>query len=651
MAEAKRSEALDHLVVAVSMLYKEHAALCEEHQVLRDCLCASGVVGAPELRLQRKVRKGFILQLGSVLSVPDAFSAGVSRAVGVSGLARLSCTSRLHSNFFQPELALADQKGLAGQQALATNCALGMQTEGIAQQSPTALLTSSSCKVASQVACGSGRLMSRDRATPQNFVIASPVAINDVLDGIADHVSGSSSYSPESFAPGKPSVVDQECVSKAPRRRHQCSSLGGIAESPSPSRGSSFSFSSTVSAVSLPSSCVATCPASLESVAAVAAAATPAQRSAAFKLATGMVSRGSSCDLRSAQPRAEPEPPSLRETLQGAVVVASLVLCMAGGASARRAAAASHALRSVVEVALPSGGSESLPHIYLVGGQDALRRDVDTVDHFDVRSGRWQPLPQMLSCRSLCSAAVLEGRLYVCGGRSGRKHLDSCERFNPISRQWDKLPSMSRARSGCGVAALCGSIVVVGGNCVIQWGADAQRPATCERYDPSVGRWEPLPSMNVPSTTCVAVAVQDKIYVVPRTGCRLDTSIVERLEILHAKADSRWEPLARRLAPAAYQPSAAVAAAGKLVLVGSRAKEVVYECFDPLAGPSGRWDALRGTCFHSRLIEAGCTAVAAAGKLYIFGALAAESFDIACRRWEALAATPSSRVDCAAASG
>lgn len=46
--------------------------------------------------------------------------------------------------------------------------------------------------------------------------------------------------------------------------------------------------------------------------------------------------------------------------------------------------------------------------------------------------------------------AVLDGRLYVVGGRDGLKTLNTVECYNPHSKTWSVMPPMSTHRHGLG---------------------------------------------------------------------------------------------------------------------------------------------------------------------------------------------------------
>lgn len=56
--------------------------------------------------------------------------------------------------------------------------------------------------------------------------------------------------------------------------------------------------------------------------------------------------------------------------------------------------------------------------------------------------------------------AVLDGRLYVVGGRDGLKTLNTVECYNPHSKTWSVMPPMSTHRHGLGGSdgGTCGTI-------------------------------------------------------------------------------------------------------------------------------------------------------------------------------------------------
>jgi N-acetylneuraminic acid mutarotase len=60
-------------------------------------------------------------------------------------------------------------------------------------------------------------------------------------------------------------------------------------------------------------------------------------------------------------------------------------------------------------------------------------------------------------------AAVLGGKLYVVGGRSGTAYLKTVEAYDPATNAWTSRPALPTARAALGVGGVSGLIYAVGG--------------------------------------------------------------------------------------------------------------------------------------------------------------------------------------------
>ncbi len=114
--------------------------------------------------------------------------------------------------------------------------------------------------------------------------------------------------------------------------------------------------------------------------------------------------------------------------------------------------------------------------IYAAGGRQTnaaskhiFDQVVPEVDEFDIAAGTWKttgdPIP---TPRAGTASMVLNGALVVAGGESmaQKQAHDEVERFHPSTGKWDELPSLVRGRHGSGlilyentvcIAAGCGS--------------------------------------------------------------------------------------------------------------------------------------------------------------------------------------------------
>jgi len=252
------------------------------------------------------------------------------------------------------------------------------------------------------------------------------------------------------------------------------------------------------------------------------------------------------------------------------------------------------------------------------GGQSASLRAIALTEGFDVQSRRWEPLPPMPTARSHCTAAVLDGVIYVLGGLGGKLTdpsppplLAACERFHPTSRVWERLPCMGTPRRSCGAVPAMGALYAVGG--MIQDSAKGTftlAPCPTESLCPETLSWKPVPKMIVMQGECIAAPVGGKIYAAARIMqahalwmCIRFDPVADRLE--------RVPPMGTQIARHAL---AGVEVAGKFCVVGDSGG--LLGCFDPA---KGAWEVLRpklglGPVFFE------CPAAAAAdGRLFVLG--------------------------------
>lgn len=91
---------------------------------------------------------------------------------------------------------------------------------------------------------------------------------------------------------------------------------------------------------------------------------------------------------------------------------------------------------------------------------------------------------------SALGSAVLNNKLYVCGGYNGVQSSDTVEMYNPANDQWTMVSSMKKHRSAAGVTAFNGMIFVAGGH-------DGYRIFdSVECYDTQKDCWTMIASMN-----------------------------------------------------------------------------------------------------------------------------------------------------------
>lgn len=91
--------------------------------------------------------------------------------------------------------------------------------------------------------------------------------------------------------------------------------------------------------------------------------------------------------------------------------------------------------------------------------------------------------------RSTAGVAVLNNRLYVCGGRDGSSCHRSVESYDPHTNKWTLRTPMNRRRSGVAVGVLNGFLYALGGHDSPASNPSVCRTDTVERYDPATDTW------------------------------------------------------------------------------------------------------------------------------------------------------------------
>lgn len=166
--------------------------------------------------------------------------------------------------------------------------------------------------------------------------------------------------------------------------------------------------------------------------------------------------------------------------------------------------------------------------VYVIGGRlraNAQARHfndhVDTAlaEAFDPRTERWTRVADAPTARNSAASAVIDGKIYVAGGRQAHKQADgslrqvnvaALEVFDPATGQWSTRAPMPQAQGGLAAAAHQGKLYVFGGE---QWVPEQKVFAESWVYDPASDRWSALPPLPTPRHGLGAATVGDRIHV------------------------------------------------------------------------------------------------------------------------------------------
>ncbi len=176
--------------------------------------------------------------------------------------------------------------------------------------------------------------------------------------------------------------------------------------------------------------------------------------------------------------------------------------------------------------ALPHPQAESVTQslqgfVHVAGGRSpAGSRNSEWADHidtdehwyYDPRDNRWRALAPMLTARNSAAGAVVNGVLYVIGGRTvAGGNTTAVEVYDPLSDRWEKARPMPKAQGGLAAAALNGKIYAFGGEYF------DPRPggvfAESWEYDPDKDQWRAVAAMPRRRHGLGAVKLGEAIYV------------------------------------------------------------------------------------------------------------------------------------------
>jgi N-acetylneuraminic acid mutarotase len=183
------------------------------------------------------------------------------------------------------------------------------------------------------------------------------------------------------------------------------------------------------------------------------------------------------------------------------------------------------------------GGAGVVVHdglIYIISGIRNGHTDghVPWVDVFDPRTGNWRQLADAPRSRDHFQAAVIDGRIYVAGGRrssfaTGQTFeltVPEVDVYDLATGQWSTLPATSNIptpRAGVSVVVLQGQLIVIGGESGTQMTAHSE----VEALDPETGRWTTLPPLQVGRHATQAVVYEGAIYTAAGSRTRGATEI------------------------------------------------------------------------------------------------------------------------------
>ena len=230
--------------------------------------------------------------------------------------------------------------------------------------------------------------------------------------------------------------------------------------------------------------------------------------------------------------------------------------------------------------------------IYVFGGYDrkgarGARRYKKNVEMYDTGTGIWVKKRNMPTLRESFTTAVVNGKIYLIGGRVHDKRLDEhvvtglVEVYDPLTNRWEKRADMPTARGMTDAVVVDGKIYVLGG---YTWrrvpGLIERFVRSIEEYNPKVDKWRHLPDMPIFKFGFSTVAIDNEIYTIG--GINLAIKRTGDVDVYNPAVDEwrKIEPITIPKTTTAVVAKGTIYALGGLVGGGFGNLSPIVEAYD-----------------------------------------------------------------------
>ncbi|MFN8556519.1 MAG: kelch repeat-containing protein [Dehalococcoidia bacterium] len=183
--------------------------------------------------------------------------------------------------------------------------------------------------------------------------------------------------------------------------------------------------------------------------------------------------------------------------------------------------------------------------LYVIGGEfegagtGRAALFLNTVYELDPDAGTWTPRAPMPTARSGGGTAVIDGTIYVAGGRPPRGSDFAV--YDPAADRWTVLPDLPTQRNHLAVDAIGGKVYVAGGR--FGGGVGSEMTAVLEIFDPAAGAWTAGAPLPAPRAGVTAIAAHGCLYVIGGEGNDADPrGVFDQTEAYDPRADA-WRTL------------------------------------------------------------------------------------------------------------
>jgi N-acetylneuraminic acid mutarotase len=182
--------------------------------------------------------------------------------------------------------------------------------------------------------------------------------------------------------------------------------------------------------------------------------------------------------------------------------------------------------------------------LYFIGGEAGNPTGSESVFQsavymLDEQAGAWIEKAPMPTARSGGGSAVIDGKLYVAGGRPPRGA--DLAVYDPIADAWTVLPDVPTQRNHLGVGAIDGKLYVAGGR--FGGGVGSEMTAIMEVFDPATNTWTAGTSLLTPRAGVSSVVANGCLYLIGGEGNDADPRGIFDLNERFNPASDSWESL------------------------------------------------------------------------------------------------------------
>ena len=168
---------------------------------------------------------------------------------------------------------------------------------------------------------------------------------------------------------------------------------------------------------------------------------------------------------------------------------------------------------SLIEANSELAVAEANGKLYLLGGYPMNRQTARTVQVYDIAADRWELGPPLLLPNNHGMAATVNGKIYLIGGQTladdppgTNSYVDTVYELDPATGVWTAKARMPTARSSGVAVVLDGKIYVAGGR--------VPRGADFAVYDPATNQWQALPDLPTQRNHITGAAINGRIHIV-----------------------------------------------------------------------------------------------------------------------------------------